>query len=795
MKIPLVGRGRRFGRARVLLTGALIVVVGLTGSSILAARWRSSTLDANRTSFDSTATGLTSALVSKLEANVALTRTMRAIATLEPNAGDSRFLQWYHELQGVAPASPGVDAALIQPVRAASLAAFRRRAEADPAFRKRLGGKFEIVPSGKRAVYCLTEAIVGTATTTSVYPPLLDYCAPVLPFIGRSPYAALIRTATDTGSFFVSSLPGVSGSIAAIGAPVYRHGAALGSVSARRAALIGFIGTSFDGAALIRSVLGDRGSLTLTVYHRNLGGPSELIAREGADLGAHAPAYLQRTQVHDGWAVLVSGMAGGSRSATGEGLVILGFGLVVTLLVLLLYIVLSRSRLRALGLLGDKTEELEFRALHDPLTGLPNRTLVLDRAEQMLARARRSDLSAIALFMDIDGFKQINDRYGHQAGDEVLRQVGLRLNGVLRDSDTVGRLGGDEFVMLVDSAELDATPQLLAERILGVLRQPIILREPARSPVFITTSIGIALGRPSSAEDLLRDADLTMYRAKASGKDGYVLFESEMQTAARDRMHLELDLAEALDQDQLLLVYQPVLRLENEQVVGVEALLRWRHPGRGVIRPDVFIPTAEETGLIIPIGRWVLEQACAQAACWNRQGHVLTMSVNVSVRQLERPEFVEQLRRILQDTGLDPAMLTLEITETALMRNPEAMARLLAELKALGVRIAIDDFGTGYSSLGYLQQFPVDSLKIDRTFITDLALGGQEHAMTHALIQLGKALGLETLAEGVEDHRQARQLHSGGCNLAQGFLFAHPLTPDALERFLYRDWQPAGVAD
>ena len=308
----------------------------------------------------------------------------------------------------------------------------------------------------------------------------------------------------------------------------------------------------------------------------------------------------------------------------------------------------------------------------------------------------------------------------------------------------------------------------------------------------MTASIGIATGRPASAEALMQDADLALYKAKALGKDGYVKFETAMQTAAQDRIHLEMDLGNALDADQLFLVYQPMLDLEHERVVGVEALLRWRHRSGEVIPPDAFIPIAEDSGLIVPIGRWVLEQACLQGAAWHAQGHALNISVNVSARQLERPEFVEEVHAALHDSGLDPAALTLEITETVLMRKPETTALLLAELKGLGVRIAVDDFGTGYSSLAYLRQFPVDSLKIDRTFITGLALSSEAHALTHTLIQLGKALGLQTLAEGVEQHSQVRALQLEGCDLAQGFLFARPLAPDALERFLAEHPTPAG---
>ncbi|MGA2322092.1 MAG: bifunctional diguanylate cyclase/phosphodiesterase [Solirubrobacteraceae bacterium] len=778
-------------------------MLGLAGAAFLAAEWRSKALEANRESFESTATGLSSTLDSKLRASVELTRTMRAIATMEPNAGQTRFLQWYQQLQRGAPTPPvagnqqaaeafraaaealnSVVATLIEPVPASGLSAFRRQAEADPAFRALLGGSFQVVPSGNRPVYCLTRAIVGASASTSSYPPLLDYCAPVLPGIGRSPFAPLIRTATDTGSFVVTPLPEVSGSLAAIAVAVYRRAASLATVGARRAALTGVIGTSFDSEALIRSLLVGHQSLTLALYHKNVGGPLQLIGRAGANPGGRSPGYSERSDLGEGWLAEVTGRTDRPVSDA-QGLFVLGCALLITVLIFLLHLALSRSRQRAWSLVGKKTGELEYVALHDPLTDLPNRALVLDRAEQILARARRLNVPVTALFMDIDGFKQINDRFGHQAGDDVLRQIGARLKTIVRDSDTVGRLGGDEFMMLVDSAGLDVAPELIAERILALLRQPMELRQPAHSLVSLTVSIGIATGLPASAEDLLQDADVALHKAKAAGKDCYVLSESAMQTAARDHIHLEMDLTDALDADQLFLVYQPILELENEQLVGVEALLRWRHPTRGVIAPDVFIPIAEESGLIIPIGRWVLEQACVQGAAWHQKGYALNIAVNVSARQLERTEFVEEVRTALHDSGLDPAALTLEITETVLMRNPDATADLLTKLNALGVRIAVDDFGTGYSSLAYLRQFPVDSLKIDRTFIADLVGSSEADALAHTLIQLGKALGLQTLAEGVEHRSQVRWLLREGCDLAQGFLFARPLTLDEVERFLH----------
>jgi diguanylate cyclase (GGDEF)-like protein len=784
---------RLSGRARTALIGGLIIVVGLIASTFVAAEWRSSAQESNRKSFESTSAAMGSALEAKLSTDVALTRTIRAHATLETQDNETRFLTWYKELERGAPPSPGIVATYIQMVPAAALPAFRRQIEMDPAFRVPPGTKLQVIPSGVRPFYCLTRAIVGGAGA-ALYPGLLDYCAPTMsPSAGRSPYPALVSTATDTGSLIVTPLPATgSRSIVAIGAAVYRLGASIATVSARRAALKGFIGTTFDSASTISSVLGGRRSVTMALYHRNVGGQLQLIGRAGANAKGRSPGYLSDRDLGEGWTLETSGTADAFASPDSRGIVALGLGLLVTILVFLLHRVLSSSRQRAWSLVGEQTGELEYRALHDQLTDLPNRILALDRAEQILGRARRLDVPVTALFVDVDGFKQINDRHGHQAGDEVLLQVAARLRAALRENDTVGRLGGDEFVMLIDSVGLYTAPELVAERVLDVLRQPIHLSDSEHAPISITASIGIATGRPGSAEDLMQDADLALYKAKAIGKDGYVKFESAMQTAAQDRIHLEMDLANALALRQFFLVYQPMLDLETERVVGVEALLRWRHPPSGVIPPDVFIPIAEDNGTIVPIGRWVLEQACRQGAAWHRRGYPLNISVNASARQLERGEFVEEVRAALGDSGLPASSLTIEITETVLMRKPDQTAQLLGELKALDVRIAVDDFGTGYSSLAYLRQFPVDSLKIDRTFITGIELSSEAHALTHTLIQLGKALSLQTLAEGVEHHSQVRELQREGCDLAQGFLFARPLAADVVESFLR---ETPGLAD
>ena len=429
-------------------------------------------------------------------------------------------------------------------------------------------------------------------------------------------------------------------------------------------------------------------------------------------------------------------------------------------------------------------QALAHQALHDPLTDLPNRVLVLDRAQQMLARAHRQNKPVAALFVDVDGFKHVNDSFGHAAGDDLLRIVAERLMTVVREGDTAARLGGDEFVVLLEGSTLDAGPELVAERLLEVLRQPCEIASARGRPLSITASVGIAIGAYSNADELLRDADLAMYEAKTSGHNCYKLFESSMQTCSQDRLTLEMDLAEAVEREQLFLLYQPTFDLRTEGVIGVEALIRWGHPTRGVLAPEAFIPIAEDSGLIVPIGRWVLKQACLQAAIWQAAGRKVGMSVNVSGRQLDEDVLIDDVRQAIEVSGLDPALLTLEVTETTLMRDPEGAAERLHRLKQLGVRIAIDDFGTGYSSLAYLRQFPADALKIDRSFIGGIATSNASAALIHTLVQLGKTLGIETLAEGIEDQSQLETLQRERCDLGQGFLFSRPLSVDDIEQFL-----------
>ena len=445
----------------------------------------------------------------------------------------------------------------------------------------------------------------------------------------------------------------------------------------------------------------------------------------------------------------------------------------------------------------DITERKKFeallahRALHDPLTGLANRQLILDRAQQMLVRARRTGVPVAALFIDLDNFKDSNDSLGHGAGDQLLQLVAGRLLGILRSGDTVGRLGGDEFVILAEGVSFASGPEMIAERVHQVLKPAFHLPGTDGMSISISASIGIAVGDRPSAEDLLRDADIALYRAKGAGRDQSVLFERAMQSEAKERLALKSDLESALDHDEFTLLFHPIFDLDGIEIQAVESLLRWQHPTKGTITPDVFIPVLEEGGLIVDVGRWVLNESCREAATWHQQGHHTSISVNVSMRQLESDRLFDDVRDALAAHDLDPAMLILEVTESTLMRDSVATVARLHSLKQLGVKVAIDDFGTGYSSLAYLRQFPVDVLKIDRSFVADMNRSPDAAALIHTLIELGRTLGLVTLAEGIETHEQLEGLLAEQCDHGQGFLLSAPVLASEMARLL----ETAGAGD
>ncbi|WP_372788522.1 putative bifunctional diguanylate cyclase/phosphodiesterase [Paraconexibacter sp.] len=429
--------------------------------------------------------------------------------------------------------------------------------------------------------------------------------------------------------------------------------------------------------------------------------------------------------------------------------------------------------------------QLAHAALHDGLTGLPNRALLLDRLGQALTRLGRRAAYVAVLFLDLDRFKVVNDSLGHDAGDRLLVDVAMRLSSDLRGGDTAARFGGDEFVILCEEVEGEREAIAIADRIAASLDAPFRVGD---EEVFVRTSIGIALasGGGVRPETVIRDADAAMYRAKERGGGACEVFDDGMRERALQRLEHEHRLHRALHQHEFVLHYQPQVRMTTGVVAGVEALVRWEHPERGLVPPGDFISSAEETGLIIPLGAWVLEAACRQSAAW---AHALgerspVVSVNLSARQIAHPDLVATVAEVLERTGADPATICLEVTETAVMQDLEAAVCVLNEVKALGLTLAIDDFGTGYSSLRALQRFPFDTVKIDRSFVSGVQDSEQAAAIVSAIVSLSHALGLRTVAEGVEEVGQVERLRALGCDVAQGFFYARPTPASNLDSLL-----------
>jgi diguanylate cyclase (GGDEF)-like protein len=436
-------------------------------------------------------------------------------------------------------------------------------------------------------------------------------------------------------------------------------------------------------------------------------------------------------------------------------------------------VVLNTRDLRERKALEDK---LTFQAFHDPLTRLANRNLFRERVQHALDR--RSVAEVAVMFIDLDNFKTINDSLGHAAGDHVLIETAHRIRSALRTEDTAARLGGDEFAVLLEDTD-ETSAARVAERIRSALGTPFwVLGQEA----LISASIGIAIGGEGVvAGELLRNADVAMYTAKAKGKACFEIFEPKMHDAAVARLGMEAELRRAIERQEFIVHYQPIVRLETGEIIGAEALVRWQHPTRGLLPPLEFIPLAEETGLIIPLGGWILLQACMQLAEWQklrRGAEPFVMNVNLSSRQLVRDAMADEIAAAVDQSGIRASWLVLEVTETVLMADPAAAAIALKHIRDLGVRIALDDFGSGDSSLSHLRRFPIDIVKIDKSFVDDVAHNGRESAIARGIIELGRALNIQTVAEGIEAPDQAETLRTLGCDLGQGYFFARPISAD-----------------
>jgi diguanylate cyclase (GGDEF)-like protein len=758
------------------MLGAMLVVVGIASSTLAAAGNAHAHGERSQRAFLSSSQEIAAVLEVTLQHDEDLVVDTEAFVVGDPHATEAQFVAWADAEHAMTryPELRSFGEALVVP--APKLKAFVKRATAGSDNGFPPTGSFVITPPGNRPFYCFS--VIGLdRTLRDGLPSGLDLC-------GGTRGKSLLAT---RGSGQANLEPLTVGSMTSLllGVPVYRGGAVPTTTAARRAAFIGWVAMNLVPGVVLTTALAGH---THTAVQLRYGAGTSLVVFQDGRIPAHARSA--RVNLNGGWTVATFrnlGTAGLFGDA--NAVVLLIAGITLTLLLGALLYVLGTGRARATVLVAERTEELQFQALHDTLTKLPNRALIFDRIELMLARARRGRYPAVAMFLDLDDFKEVNDTLGHNVGDQLLIAVGSRLVAALREGDTVGRLGSDQFVLLLEGPSLTAGPEVAADRILEVLEAPFTLLG-TEAPLYVSASIGVATGDRLTPDELLRDADIALSLAKGSRKRRTVVFAPAMQVARQDRNALAADLHDALQLGQFFLLYQPTVDLQTGECTGVEALLRWRHPRRGMVEPAGFVSMLERTGDIVEVGAWVLEEACRQGAAWHAKGHRFTVSVNVSGRQLELERVVNDVHVALSRSGFDPRMLVLELTETTLMNDvPETLVRLQS-LKATGVRLAIDDFGTGYSSLAYLRLFPIDILKIDRSFVSGMDDSLEAAALVHTLVQLGKALGLETIAEGIEDDDQRLRLQLEGVDTGQGFLFSKPVDAAAVERSLERFVRP-----
>jgi diguanylate cyclase (GGDEF)-like protein len=776
---PASAGAEKSGRIKSLIQGrrglwaavaVLCVVVGTVASVLGAHAVARSDAAKAREAFPRTSAAIASTMKLAIQRQEELAVSASTFFAGNPKATAAEFDTWvkwahtlrrYPELQRLG---------LVALVRAPELAAFESRITGHAIKPQRVGAApsagdgLRIIPAGTRSYYCIATAEL-TRSPVGRPPAGLDYCA----------LTPGLLSSRDSAQSFYATGKVARGRALAIETPVYRGNEPPSTLASRRGAFVGWLREVLvPGVVLQQALHGHAGYAARVRYKAH---SSNVVFTSGTP---QAGGQSKTVNLHNGWTVKSFGptLATGV-SSNGTALVLLIGGTLFSVLFGLLVYLLGNGRLRVPA---PKTRELPHSDLYDALTGLPNQALTLDRAERMVSRAaRQSGMLAGALLIDIDWFKDVNDKLGTAAGDQLLKIVAQRLHGVIRSEDTVGRIGGDEFVVLVESAARGVRLDSLAGRMIEALHKPVELDDFGPS-FFATASIGVAFGRYETPEDLMRDAQLALYSAKAAGKDRYTLFNANMRSVIESRGVLEAELNAALLDEQFFLLYQPIFDLSSRKVVGLEALIRWSHPKRGILAPEDFIPLAEETGLIVPIGRWALEQACNRAAAWNVAGHRVGISVKVSANQLNRDGFETDVRRALQQSGIEPGLLTLELAEATVMHDVAATTRRIEEIKRLGVCIAIDDFGgSGYARHSDLQRMPLDALKVDRSSIAASDDEAYRSWLLEAILIVGRDLSVTVIATGIETYEQMTALQAMGCTMAQGFFLGQPTAVDAVE--------------
>lgn len=743
------------------LIAAIVVVLTSLGSIVGANAVDNASSQRIHKAFLTSSSDIASALKLEIQGQQDLISSVDSFLIGNPNATQAEFQKWAKDVHVFARYRAVSELGVIDYVTAAQLPAFARRVTEET------GVPFHLDPPGTRAYYCMASLGINRVGAT-VLPRDFDVCATQL--------GALVVAARNTGESAVLPYTYDNVRTMALETPIYRNGTVAATVAGRDRTFVAIIAQTLLPKVILASALVGHRDTSVALHFG--GAHSNIVFRGGNAVKANGTATVN---LHDGWTLDTVGMAnGGGLWGDNVALVILFIGVALSLLLGALIYQLGSERVRLKVLVEERTQELHFQATHDPLTGLPNRALIVDRIDQLLVRNRRRGTYGAALYVDLDDFKVVNDSLGHAAGDQLLIMVAERMKSALREADTIGRMSGDEFVILLDGGDAAAAPDVVAQRLLDVMARPFELNG-SLLPLYINASIGIASGDRSTGSEFLRDADVALYEAKSDGKNKYVFFDPQMETEIGERVILERELRSALEERQFRLVYQPFYTLSDLTMVGVEALLRWQHPTRGLLESDAFVPILERTGQIREVGGWALREACAQMNAWHVRGDTLDLSVNMSARQFDVDLLVDQVHDALRDSGLGAESLIIEVTESTLGENTESIVAQLRSIRNLGVRIAIDDFGTGYSSLSSLRQFPVDTIKIDRSITRTITSSSESRALVSTFIHLGRDLGLNTLAEGVETFEQMDLLRDSGLTLVQGYLFSRPLDAEALE--------------
>ncbi len=775
------GSWRSAGNGLWIAVALLCVAIGSVGSLLGAHALAHTNAESSRQAFKRTSASIASTLTLATQREEDLALGAATFFAAHPHATPTEFSAWakwthplgsYPELERLG---------LIALVRAPELAAFKDRiagrspkqhSASHPATATTAAGTAApstTAATAKGAFHCL--AVAGLARGLTKYPPVgLDYCEQV---------PGLLRSRGTGLRAFVPVSSGATGTALGIETPVYRGGVTPKSTAGRRAAFVGWLHEVLaPSVALKQALSGQPGIAARLSYHA---GATSFLTTSGVP---RKHARSTTVTLHNGWSATIFGASTASGVLDdGQALALLIAGILLSILLGMLAYDLGASRPQAPAPPPPPAQP-RHEQLYDALTGLPNRALTLDLAQRVIARtSRQSGMLAGALLIDIDWFKDVNEKLGHTAGDQALKALVERLEGVVRTGDTVGRLDGDQFVVLVESQARGIRLDSLARRVIEALHAPVDLDDFGPSFV-LTASIGVAFGRYQTPQELLRDAQLALKASKAAGKDRYTLFNANMRSVTEGHGMLEVDLNTALQDGQLFLLYQPIQNLNNQSVVGMEALIRWRHPKQGVLAPEDFIPIAEETGLIVPIGRWVLEEACARAAAWNVAGHRAGISVTVSANQLNRDGFATDVRRALQQSGLAPSLLALEISEATVMLDVPAFGERVRELKQLGVRVAIDDFGNGYAYRSALGQMPLDYIKVDRSALAPSEDEDYRGWLLEAILHFGREASLTVIAKGVETAEQLGMLREMGCKLAQGHFIGEPVPADTVETLI-----------